>query len=89
MAAPTPVRRPCITAGDPGQLIERAALLEAAGSHRSDVLDRVTVLQERATAADAVARETVATAEALQEHAKRRWWWPRPRRWPPARRRSR
>jgi peptidoglycan DL-endopeptidase RipA len=58
-----------ITAGDPAELIERAALLEAAGSHRSDVLDRVTVLQERATAADAVARETVATAGALQAHA--------------------
>jgi peptidoglycan DL-endopeptidase RipA len=58
-----------LTAGDPAQLIERAALLEAAGSHRSDVLDRVTVLQERATAADAVARETVATAGALQAHA--------------------
>jgi peptidoglycan DL-endopeptidase RipA len=58
-----------ITAADPAQLIERAALLEAAGSHRSDVLDRVTVLQERATAADTVARETVATAGALQAHA--------------------
>ena len=34
-----------ITAADPGELIERAALLEAAGAHRSDVLDQVTVLQ--------------------------------------------
>ena len=51
-----------ITAGDPAELIERAALLEAAGSHRSDVLVRVAVLQEQATAADAVAREAVATA---------------------------
>ena len=58
-----------VTAGDPGQLIERAALLEAAGSHRSDVLDRVTVLQEQATAADAVARETLATAAGLQSQA--------------------
>ena len=39
-----------ITAADPGELIQRAALLEAAGGHRSDVLDRVTVLQQQATA---------------------------------------
>jgi peptidoglycan DL-endopeptidase RipA len=58
-----------ITAGDPAELIERAALLEAAGSHRSDVLVRVAVLQEQATAADVVAREAVATAAALQQHA--------------------
>ncbi|WP_245160214.1 C40 family peptidase [Blastococcus sp. CT_GayMR20] len=58
-----------ITAGDPAQLIERAALLEAAGSHRSDVLDVVTVLQEQATAADTVAREAVTAAAGLQKHA--------------------
>jgi len=58
-----------VTAGDPAQMIERAALLEAAGSHRSNVLDRVTVLQEQATAADAVAREAVTTAAGLQKHA--------------------
>ena len=79
-----------ITAADPAQLIERAALLEAAGSHRSDVLDRVTVLQEQATAADAVAREAVATAgRAAGSTPKRRWWRPRPPRWPPVRRRPR
>ena len=39
-----------LTAGDPAELIERAALLEAAGAHRSDVLDEVTVLQEQAAA---------------------------------------
>jgi cell wall-associated NlpC family hydrolase len=58
-----------ITAADPAQMIERAALLEAAGDHRSDVLDRVTVLQQRATEADTVAREAVAQADALQEQA--------------------
>jgi peptidoglycan DL-endopeptidase RipA len=58
-----------VTAGDPAELIERAALLEAAGSHRSDVLVRVAVLQEQATAADVVAREAVATAAGLQQHA--------------------
>ncbi|UOY02144.1 C40 family peptidase [Blastococcus sp. PRF04-17] len=55
-----------ITAADPAQMIERAALLEAAGSHRSAVLDRVTVLQEQATAADAAARSAVADAAALR-----------------------
>jgi cell wall-associated NlpC family hydrolase len=58
-----------LTAGDPGQLIERAALLEAAGSHRSDVLDTVRVLQEQATVADTAAREAVADAADLQRAA--------------------
>jgi peptidoglycan DL-endopeptidase RipA len=58
-----------ITAGDPAQLIERAALLEAAGSHRSDVLDEVTVLQEQATVADAAAKKAVARAADLQQVA--------------------
>jgi cell wall-associated NlpC family hydrolase len=58
-----------ITAADPAQMIERAALLEAAGSHRSDVLDRVTVLQQQATEADTVARNTVAQADVLQQQS--------------------
>jgi cell wall-associated NlpC family hydrolase len=58
-----------ITAADPGELIQRAALLEAAGSHRSDVLDHVAVLQKRATEAEAVARAGVETAAGLREHA--------------------
>src|SRR4051794_25525123 len=58
-----------ITAADPAQVIERAALLEAAGGHRSDVLDRVTVLQQQATAADAVAGNAVIDADALQQRA--------------------
>jgi cell wall-associated NlpC family hydrolase len=58
-----------ITATDPGELIQRAALLEAAGTHRSDVLDQVTVLQEQASAAETVARDSLAAATALQEHA--------------------
>jgi cell wall-associated NlpC family hydrolase len=58
-----------ITAGDPAQLIERAALLEAAGSHRSDVLDKVTVLQERAQRADAVAKTSLVEADELKRQA--------------------
>lgn len=58
-----------ITAADPGELIQRAALLEAAGGHRSDVLDRVTVLQQQATATEVVARTTLAEAATLKEQA--------------------
>jgi cell wall-associated NlpC family hydrolase len=58
-----------ITATDPGELIERAALLGAAGGHRSDVLVQVTVLQVRAAEAETVARASVETAAGLQEQA--------------------
>jgi cell wall-associated NlpC family hydrolase len=58
-----------ITAADPAELIQRAALLEAAGAHRSDVLDQVTVLQVRAAEAETLARTSVETAAGLQEHA--------------------
>ena len=58
-----------ITAADPGELIQRAALLEAAGGYRSDVVDRVTVLQQQATAADEAARTTLTEATTLKEQA--------------------
>ena len=58
-----------ITAGDPGELIERAALLEAAGSHRSDVLGAVTVVQAQATEAEEVARTALVEVTVLQERA--------------------
>jgi peptidoglycan DL-endopeptidase RipA len=58
-----------ITATDPGELIERAALLEAAGAHRSDVLDTVTVLQEQAAQADEAARTALVQITVLQEQA--------------------
>ena len=58
-----------LTAADPAQLIERAALLEAAGSHRSDVLDVVTVVQEQAARADVVARTAVTEADQLRSAA--------------------
>jgi len=64
-----PAAAALLTSGDPGQLIERAALLEAAGSHRSDVLETVTVLQQQAAAADEVAKTSLAAATALQEQA--------------------
>jgi cell wall-associated NlpC family hydrolase len=58
-----------VTAADPAEFIERSALLEAAGSHRSDVLDEVRVLEEKAKRADAVARATLAEADELKEQA--------------------
>jgi cell wall-associated NlpC family hydrolase len=58
-----------LTSATPGQMIERAALLEAAGGHRSDVVDRVTVLQQQATATEAVARTTLTDAGTLKEKA--------------------
>jgi peptidoglycan DL-endopeptidase RipA len=58
-----------ISAGSPAEFIERAALLEAAGSHRSDVLDHVTVLQEAATRAESKARTTLAEADTLKQQA--------------------
>ena len=58
-----------ITAADPGEFIERAALLEAAGSHRSDVLDTVTVLQAQAAQADEVARTALVQVTVLQQQA--------------------
>jgi cell wall-associated NlpC family hydrolase len=58
-----------ITAADPGELIQRAALLEAAGGYRSDVVDRVTVLEQQATAAEEAARSTLAEAGTLKEQA--------------------
>jgi cell wall-associated NlpC family hydrolase len=58
-----------LTAAGPGQLIQRAALLEAAGKNRSDVVDRVTVLQQQATATEQVARTSLAEAGTLKEQA--------------------
>jgi cell wall-associated NlpC family hydrolase len=58
-----------LTAAGPGELIQRAALLQAAGGHRSDVVDRVTVLQQQATATEQVARTTLAEAGTLKEEA--------------------
>lgn len=58
-----------ITAADPGELIERAALLEAAGVHRSDVLGEVTVLREQADAAETVAVTALSEADALHAEA--------------------
>ncbi len=58
-----------LTAANPAQLIERAALLEAAGAHRSDVLVQVTELQQQAANADARAKVAVQEATTLKRQA--------------------
>ena len=58
-----------ITATDIGEFVERAALLEAAGAHRSDVLDTVTVLQRQAAQADEVARTALVQVTVLEAQA--------------------
>jgi cell wall-associated NlpC family hydrolase len=58
-----------LTATNPAQLIERAALLEAAGAHRSEVLVEVTALQEEAAKADVRAKVAVEDATTLERQA--------------------
>jgi cell wall-associated NlpC family hydrolase len=57
-----PATAALITSNGVAQLLERAALLEAAGSHRVDVVAELTVLEQRATAADAAAQVAVRAA---------------------------
>ncbi|WP_457045946.1 C40 family peptidase [Geodermatophilus sp. SYSU D01180] len=58
-----------LSAAGPAQLIERAALLEAAGTHRVDVVGELTVLQAQAAQAQEQAQTTSVQAETLQEQA--------------------
>ncbi|MEU2348158.1 NlpC/P60 family protein [Modestobacter sp. NPDC049651] len=57
------------TADGPAQMLERAALLDAAGSHRSDVVVATTEAQARATAAKAAADTALEQAADLKEQA--------------------
>ena len=52
-----------MTSAGPAQLLERAALLDAVGAHRSDVLTVVGVAGARAAAAQTTAHQAVARAE--------------------------
>jgi hypothetical protein len=58
-----------LTSAGPAQMMERAALLDAVGSHRSDVLDRLTVVQGQAADAAAAAASALARAAALEREA--------------------
>jgi cell wall-associated NlpC family hydrolase len=55
--------------GGPAEMLERVALLDAAGRHETDVLAQVTVAQQQAAAADATARTALTAAEALKQKA--------------------
>jgi cell wall-associated NlpC family hydrolase len=58
-----------MSSGGPAELLERAALLDAAGVHRTDVVAELTGLQAQADAADEAARKAVGEAEGLKEEA--------------------
>lgn len=58
-----------IASGSPAEFIERAALLEAAGTHRTDVLVVVSDLQEKAARAENLATVALAQAETLKKQA--------------------
>jgi cell wall-associated NlpC family hydrolase len=58
-----------LSAGGPAELIERAALLDAAGVHKTDVVGELAVLEVQADAADEVAQQAVGEAAAIQTQA--------------------
>jgi cell wall-associated NlpC family hydrolase len=58
-----------MTAEGPAQMLERAAFLEAAGSHQGDVVVQVTAAEQQATAADAAAQTALAQAATLKQEA--------------------
>jgi cell wall-associated NlpC family hydrolase len=58
-----------LTSGSPEQMIERSALLDAAGASRSTVLDTVTVAQQHAADAVTAARAALTQADTLQRQA--------------------
>jgi cell wall-associated NlpC family hydrolase len=61
--------RALMTSGGPAELLERAALLDAAGEHKVDVVAQLTVLEQQATQADQAAQQTVVQAETLKTEA--------------------
>ena len=65
----TPGAAALVTAEGPAQLVERAALLEAAGGHRADVVAELTVLEQQAAAADDAAQTAVRVADEAEDAA--------------------
>ncbi|MBB3676459.1 cell wall-associated NlpC family hydrolase [Modestobacter versicolor] len=65
----SPTLEALMTADGPAQMVERAALLEAAGSHQGDVVVQVTAAEQSATAADAAAQTALGQAAALEQEA--------------------
>ena len=58
-----------LTSGSPTQMLERAALLDAAGDRRSTVLDAMGAAEQQASAAAATAKAAMAKAAALEQAA--------------------
>src|SRR3954447_9421624 len=58
-----------LTAEGPAQLLERAALLEAAGVHRSEEVEAYTAARQGADAAEAATQEALRQADALHQQA--------------------
>jgi outer membrane murein-binding lipoprotein Lpp len=67
--ATSPVLESLLTADGPAQVVERAALLEFAGDHRSAVLTDMTVAQHRAAETQAAARHAVNEVELSRQAA--------------------
>jgi cell wall-associated NlpC family hydrolase len=65
----SPTLEALMTADGPAQMMERAALLEAAGAHQGDVVVQVTAAEEQATAAEAAAQAALALAASLEAEA--------------------
>jgi Transglycosylase-like domain len=66
----SPVLESLLTAGSPAEMVERAALLEAAGNHRSAVLTVATAAQGRAVEAQVAAQNALAEAQRSQQAAR-------------------
>jgi peptidoglycan DL-endopeptidase RipA len=58
-----------LTSGSPAQMLERQALLAAAGDHRSNVLNVVTVVEHKAAVAQTTAQTTLKQAGVLKQQA--------------------
>ena len=58
-----------VTSGGPAELLERAALLDAAGTHHVDVVDQLTVLEAQATTAEQQATAAADEAGELEAQA--------------------
>jgi hypothetical protein len=65
----SPILQGLLTSAGPAQMLERAALLEAAGSRRTDVLAQVAVVQAQTADAVVAAQTALAEAAALEQQA--------------------
>ncbi|MCZ2804227.1 NlpC/P60 family protein [Modestobacter sp. VKM Ac-2983] len=65
----SPTLEALTTADGPAQMLERAALLEAAGAHQGDVVVAVTVAEEQARAAESAAQASLTVAATLKQEA--------------------